>query len=150
MIPNEVYMEGTFRTYNEEWRARAHKLIEDTCKSICSTHGADLDVEVRKGYPFLKNDEELTAKARSRAVEFMGEDHVVDLDIWPAGEDFAYYSQEIPACFYRLGTANDEKGINSMLHTPTFDVEENAISIGAGLMAWLAICEAKRKQYSKN
>ncbi|MBR9861632.1 amidohydrolase [bacterium] len=149
VIPDEVYMEGTFRTYNEEWRAEAHKLIAKTAQNICAIHDAKCEVEVRKGYPFLKNDENLTALARSRAEKYLGTDKVVDLEIWPAGEDFAYYSQIIPACFYRLGTANEEKGLNSMLHTPNFNVDEKSLEVGAGLMAYLAICEANENHNSK-
>jgi amidohydrolase len=141
IIPNEVLMEGTFRTYDEEWRIRAHALIEKMCNDIAESHGATCEAEVRKGYPFLKNDEDLSNNARMWAVEYLGEGNVEDLEIWPAGEDFAYYSQEIPACFYRLGTGNKERGINSMLHTPTFDIDEKALKVGSGLMAWLALKE---------
>jgi amidohydrolase len=103
VIPNEVNMEGTFRAFNEEWRMEAHQIIKDICNSICKAHGAQCEVEVRKGYPFLNNDEELTEKAKNSAIEYLGKENVEELDIWPAGEDFAYFSQEIPACFYRLG-----------------------------------------------
>lgn len=141
VIPNEVYMEGTFRTFNEEWRMEAHQRIEQMCNDICKVHGASCDVEVRKGYPFLNNNEELTEKAKHRAIEYLGKENVEDLDIWPAGEDFAYFSQEIPACFYRLGTRNEAEGLTSMVHTPTFDIDEKALEVGAGLMAYLALKE---------
>jgi amidohydrolase len=136
VIPSEVYMEGTFRTYDEEWRNRAHRLIEKIAKNIADNHGATVDVDVRKGYPFLKNNEVLTQKVRNYAVEYLGEENVVDLELWPAGEDFAFYSQEIPATFYRLGTRNEVKGITSMVHTSTFDIDENALEIGVGFMAY--------------
>jgi amidohydrolase len=141
IIPNEVLMEGTFRTYDEEWRMRAHALIEKMCNDIAESHGAKCEAEVRKGYPFLRNDEDLSNNARKWAEEYLGTENVEDLEIWPAGEDFAYYSQEIPACFYRLGTRNQERGITSMLHTPTFDIDEKALKVGSGLMAWLALKE---------
>ncbi|PCJ64530.1 MAG: N-acyl-L-amino acid amidohydrolase [Bacteroidetes bacterium] len=141
IIPNEVYMEGTFRTYDEEWRMKAHTLIEKICNDIAEAHGAKCEAEVRKGYPFLKNDEDLSNNAQAWAVEYLGAENVEDLEIWPAGEDFAYYSQEIPACFYRLGIRNEAEGITSMLHTPTFDVDEKALKVGAGLMAYLAVRE---------
>ena len=141
IIPNEVYMEGTFRTFDEEWRMRAHTIIEKICNDIATMHGAKCDVEVKKGYPFLKNDTTLSENARNWAVEYLGEENVEDLEIWPAGEDFAYFSQEIPACFYRLGIRNESKQITSMLHTPTFDIDEEALKVGAGLMAYLAINE---------
>ena len=142
IIPNEVYMEGTFRAYDEDWRMKAHSLIEKICIAKAEMHGAKCEVEVRKGYPFLKNDEDLTAKSKAWAQEYLGADKVKELEIWPAGEDFAYYSQEIPACFYRLGVRNEEKGITSMVHTPTFDIDEESLKVGAGLMAWMAIKQA--------
>ncbi len=143
IIPNEVLMEGTFRTYDEEWRIRAHRLIEKICTDTAAMHGATCEAEVRKGYPFLKNDENLSINARMWAEEYLGAENVEDLEIWPAGEDFAYYSQEIPACFYRLGIRNTKRGITSMLHTPTFDIDEKALKVGSGLMAYLAIQELK-------
>jgi amidohydrolase len=143
IIPNEVLMEGTFRTYDEEWRMRAHTLIVKICTDTAAMHGAKCEAEVRKGYPFLKNDEDLSNNARLWAEEYLGTENVEDLEIWPAGEDFAYYSQAIPACFYRLGIRNKERGITSMLHTPTFDIDEKALKVGSGLMAYLAIRELK-------
>ena len=141
VIPNEVIMEGTFRTLNEKWRLKAHDKMVKMATMIAESMGGKCEFEVRKGYPFLHNDETLTAKAKQHAIEFLGPENVIDLDIWMAAEDFAYYSQIIPACFYRLGTRNEEKGIVSSVHTPTFDIDENALEIGSGLMAYLAICE---------
>jgi len=103
--------------------------------------GGSCDIEIKKGYPFLMNHPEVTERARSFAVDYLGEENVVDLDIWMAAEDFAWYSQETDACFYRLGTRNEENGITSGVHTPTFDIDESALEIGAGLMAWIAIVE---------
>ena len=141
VIPNEVIMEGTFRTLDEKWRLEAHDKMVKMATMIAESMGGKCEFEVRKGYPFLHNDETLTAKAKQHAIEFLGSENVVDLDIWMAAEDFAYYSQIIPACFYRLGTRNEEKGIVSSVHTPTFDIDENALEIGSGLMAYLAIRE---------
>lgn len=141
IIPNEVYLEGTFRTLDEEWRAKAHESIVKIAKGISESLGCQCDIEIRKGYPFLKNNPELTQTAIDNAIKYMGEENVVNLDIWMAAEDFSYYSQELPACFYRLGTRNDAKNITSHVHTPTFDIDEDALPIGMGLMAWLAISE---------
>ena len=105
--------------------------------------GGDCDVDIKKGYPFLKNHPEVTARAKKSAIEYLGADNVVDLDIWMAAEDFAWYSQETDACFYRLGTRNEEKGITSGVHTPTFDIDEGALEIGAGLLSWIAVCSLK-------
>ncbi|MBY5951719.1 amidohydrolase [Algoriphagus marincola] len=144
VIPNEVKIQGTFRTLNEEWRAAAHKKMLQLAHGLVESMGGELDFEIRKGYPFLQNDPELTARATDAAKEYLGEENVVDLDIWMAAEDFAYYSQEIDGCFYRLGTRNEAKGIVSGVHTPTFDIEEDALEIGAGLMAWLAVSELEK------
>jgi amidohydrolase len=144
VIPNEVKIQGTFRTLNEEWRAKAHQKMLQIAKGIVEGMGGEVDFEIRKGYPFLQNDPELTARATDAAKEYLGEENVIDLDIWMAAEDFAYYSQEIDGCFYRLGTRNEDKGIVSGVHTPTFDIEEDALEIGAGLMAWLAVAELQK------
>jgi amidohydrolase len=141
VIPNEVYLEGTFRTLDEKWRSKAHELMLRTAQCVAEGFGAAVDFEIRKGYPFLHNNPALTARSKAAALNYMGEKNIVDLDIWMAAEDFAYYSQEADACFYRLGTRNESKGIVSGVHTPTFDIDEEALEIGAGLMAYLAITE---------
>ncbi len=141
VIPEEVYMEGTFRTLDEAWRKKAHEHIERISNEIAKANSIEIDVEIRKGYPFLKNDEIITQKAKDAAIAYLGAEKVVDLDIWMASEDFAYYSQVMPASFYRLGTRNESKGIVSGVHTPTFNIDESALEIGAGLMAWLALNE---------
>ena len=122
VIPDEVYLEGTFRTFDEEWRAEAHEKMIKMATGMAESMGATCDFDVRKGYPFLINNPELTMAARGFAEEYLGKEHVLDLELWPAAEDFSYYSQEIDACFYRLGTGNKSKGIQSAVHTATFDV----------------------------
>jgi amidohydrolase len=139
ILPNFIYLEGTFRTMDEEWRAKAHIKIRQIVEGICAAFGATADLEIRKGYPFLMNNPQLTRKMKAGAIEYLGKENVVDLDIWMAAEDFSYYTQEIPGCFYRLGTRNEAKGIVSGVHTPTFDIDEDALEIGCGLMAWLAV-----------
>lgn len=142
VIPNEVYLEGTFRTLNEEWRKEAHQKMKKMAESIAEGMGGSCDFKIANGYPFLVNEEKLTAKVRSYVVDYLGEDNVQDLDIWMAAEDFAYYSQVADACFYRLGTRNTAKGIGtSSVHTPTFDIDEDALNVSVGLMAYLAIKE---------
>lgn len=143
VIPNEVYLEGTFRTLDESWRQKAHELMVQTAQNIAAAYGGTVDFEIRKGYPFLMNDPSVTARAKKAAIDFLGEENVLDLDIWMAAEDFAYYSQVAPACFYRLGTRNEERGIVSSVHTPTFDIDEKALSLGVGLMTYLALEELK-------
>lgn len=144
IIPDEVKVEGTFRTMDETWRAEAHKRMVKIAEGIAEAMGGVCEFTVLNGYPFLKNDPLLTDSARKNAVDFLGAENVVDLDLWMAAEDFSYYSQQIPACFYRLGTRNEARGIISSVHTPTFDIDEKALEIGAGLMAWLAICELEK------
>lgn len=139
VIPDEVKMEGTFRTMDEEWRTSAHKKMKKMAESIAEGMGGSCDFEIRKGYPYLENHPEFTRLCKAAAIEYLGEENVVDLDLWMAAEDFSYYTHETDACFYRLGTRNEEKGITSGVHTPTFDIDETALKTGAGLLAWLAV-----------
>lgn len=139
VIPNEVKLEGTFRTMDEAWRAEAHIRMKKMAEGIAESMGGTCEFEIRKGYPFLVNEEKLTAQAKQFAEDYLGKENVLDLDIWMAAEDFAYYSQVADACFYRLGTRNEAKGITSSVHTPTFDIDENAFAISTGLMAYLAL-----------
>ncbi|NBP06206.1 MAG: amidohydrolase [Bacteroidetes bacterium] len=141
VIPPEVKLEGTFRTLNEAWRSEAHEKITRMAKGIAESMGGSIDIEIRRGYPFLHNNEELTLRCKNAASIYLGEDKVENLDIWMAAEDFAYYSQEVPSCFYRLGVRNEEKGIVHSVHHPAFDADENALEEGAGLFAWLALQE---------
>jgi len=141
VIPNEVYLEGTFRTMDEKWREEAHVKMKKMAEGIAESMGGRCDFEIRKGYPFLINEEKLTARIRGFAEDFLGKENVLDLDIWMAAEDFAYYSQVADACFYRLGTRNEERGIISSVHTPTFDIDESTLELSTGLMAYLAIKE---------
>ena len=139
VIPNEVKMEGTFRTFDEEWRLQAHELIKKTCEDVASSHGAKAEVDIRIGYPFLKNDDELTLKSIEIAKEYVGAENVIDLDMRMTAEDFSYYSQVMPGCFYRLGTASLDGTNAHGLHNPKFNVDEAAIELGAGLMAYEAV-----------
>lgn len=139
VIPNEVYLEGTFRTMDEKWRAEAHQKMKFMAETIAQAMGGTCEFNIVKGYPVLYNNEALTHKAKQHAIAYLGRENVLDLDLWMAAEDFAYYTHEIPGCFYRLGTRNESKGITSGLHTPTFDIDENALAIGVGLMAYLAV-----------
>lgn len=139
VIPNEVYLEGTFRTMDEKWRAEAHKLMKKMAEGLVESMGGTCEFNIMKGYPYLINEEKLTNAARSHAEDYLGKENVLDLDIWMAAEDFAYYSQAANSCFYRLGTRNEERGITSSVHTPTFDIDETALQTSTGLMAYLAV-----------
>lgn len=144
VIPNEVNIAGTFRAMNEAWRESALGKIKKMAESIAEGMGGKCEVDISRGYPFLQNDPELTDRIRSAAEAYVGSENVVDIDITLGAEDFAYYSQVIPASFYRLGTRNEAKGIVSYVHTPTFDIDEDALRIGPGLMAWMAIRELQQ------
>jgi len=141
VIPNEVKVEGTFRTYDEEWRAEAHVRMKKMAEGIAESMGAQCDFQVMKGYPHLKNHPEYTQANIEAAKAYMGDENVEEIDLWLAGEDFAFYSHHVDACFYRLGTRNEAKGITSGVHTPTFDIDESALKTGMGLFAWLTIAE---------
>lgn len=141
VIPSEVYLEGTFRTFDETWREEAHEKMFKMAVGIAEAMDATCDFDIRKGYPFLVNEPALTARSRTHAEAYLGKENVIDLDLWPAAEDFAYYSQVTNACFYRLGTGNLDKGIHSAVHTATFDIDEAALELSVGLMAYIAIKE---------
>ena len=141
VIPNEVYLEGTFRTMNEPWRDKAHKLIHSIVNNIAESMGGKAELDIVKGYPVLFNDEALTGRVRDHIEDYVGSENIVDLDLWMAAEDFSYYTHQVPGCFYRLGTRNEAKGIVHGLHTPLFNIDEEALSLSTGLMAWLAIRE---------
>lgn len=134
IIPDEVYLEGTFRTMDEIWREEAHKLIKQIAADIAKTMGGECIIDIKKGYPFLKNDESLTNQSILFAKEYLGEENVIDLELRMTGEDFAFYAQQIPGCFYRLGT-----GKSTGLHTSTFNIDEKSIETSIGLMSWMAI-----------
>jgi amidohydrolase len=144
IIPNEVKLEGTFRTMDENSRDEVHKTILEIVSSISKSWGGDYNLDIIKGYPVLFNNEELTNRTRTFAEEYLGKENIVALEPRMTSEDFAYYSQLKPSCFYRLGTGNVSKGITSGLHTSTFNVDENSLEIGMGLMAWIAINELKQ------
>ena len=135
VIPNEVKLMGTFRTMDETWRFRAHELIVQQAASIAIGMGAEIDVKVDVGYPNVYNHEGLNSLAKKEAERFFGKENVEETELRMGAEDFGYYSQLIPGCFFRLGTRNSSRGIVSGVHTPTFNIDEEAIEIGVGAMA---------------
>jgi amidohydrolase len=139
IIPNEVYIEGTFRCMDENWRAEGLEKIQKMAEGMAEAMGAKCEFWIVKGYPFLQNDPDLTKEIRAFATDYVGAENIVNLDLWMGGEDFAFYSQKVDACFYRLGTRNEELGIISGVHTSTFNIDENALEIGPGLMTYMAI-----------
>ncbi len=141
IIPNEVNIAGTFRALNETWRKEALLKIKKIATGIAESMGGQCEVTISHGYPYLENNPELTRRIRKAAEEYVGASNVVDLELTLGSEDFAYYSHVVPASFYRLGTRNEARGITSYVHTSTFDIDEDALGIGPGLMAWMAVCE---------
>lgn len=137
VIPSEVKLMGTFRAMDEAWRFKAHELIRKQTTELVRALGAEASIHIDVGYPFVLNDEALGNAARQKAEEYMGAGNVEETELRMGAEDFAYYSHQVPACFFRLGAGNKAKGITSGVHTPTFNIDENAIEIGMGMMAWL-------------
>jgi len=137
VIPSEVKLMGTFRAMDEEWRKKAHELIRKQCTELAESLGASIDVHIDIGYPSVYNNEKLNEKARSLAAAYSGINQIQTTELRMGAEDFGYYSQVIPGCLFRLGVGNVKKGITSGVHTPTFNIDEAAIELGMGMMAWL-------------
>ena len=139
VIPNEVTLKGTMRTFDENDRKIVKNKIKEFCAEVASSFNVEADLFIEQGYPVLINDVSLTNSLRDKAIDFMGEEKVKDIPQLMTAEDFAWYSHQTKSCMYRIGTSNAEKGIVSKQHTPTFDIDEDALEIGMGLMAWLAV-----------
>ncbi len=139
IVPETVSMMGTFRSLDDDWRIKTHNKLLLIADDVAKEFKADIDFEIKKGYPTLENDILVTQESIKLAKEFLGDENVVNLDIRMTAEDFAYYTKKIPCCFYRLGTANKQKGIVNGLHTSKFDIDEGSLEIGMGLMAYLAV-----------
>jgi hippurate hydrolase len=137
VIPSEVKLMGTFRAMDEEWRFKAHELIRRLSTELVHSMGAEIDLHIDVGYPTVYNHEALNDRTRGLAETFMGAANVETTELRMGAEDFGYYSQVIPGCFYRLGVMNEAKGIVSGVHTPTFNIDEDAIETGMGMMAFI-------------
>ena len=135
VIPSEVKLMGTFRAMDETWRFNAHKRMKEIADGIATSSGAEIDFKIDVGYPTVYNDPVITEKARSIAASTMGNSNIEEGELRMGAEDFGYYSQKIAGCFFRLGTGNKQKNITSGVHTPTFDIDEDAIEIGMRMMA---------------
>jgi amidohydrolase len=146
IIPSEVKIDGTFRTFDETWRGSAHEKITSLAKGMAESMGGTCEVHIDHGYPFLVNDDLATSEAKALAQEYLGPENVIDLDQRMTAEDFAYYSHIIPACFYRLGVKDPSWPTIRNLHTPEFDADERSLETGMGLMAWLAVNQLKPLQ----
>ena len=143
VLSSEVKMLGTLRTYNEAWRAEVHERIRKIVHSIAEAFDATAHCYIQRNVPFVDNDEKLTQRITEACVRYLGHENVLPINQEMTGEDFAYYSQKMPACFYWLGVRNESLGITSALHTSTMNIDEQALEIGSGLMAFLATEELR-------
>ncbi len=141
VIPNEVKLKGTFRAMDEDWRFKAHELIRKMTTDLVKSMGAEADILIDVGYPSVYNNELLHENTKQKAIAFIGAQNVEETEKRMGAEDFGYYTQQIPGCFFRLGVMNEAKGITSGVHTPTFNIDEDAIETGMGIMAWLGCSE---------
>ena len=137
VIPTEVKLMGTFRAMDEVWRFKAHELMMQQAKGLSLATGAEIDFKVDVGYPTVDNEPIITEAAWKLADAYMGASNVEETEKRMGAEDFGYYSQVIPGCFFRLGVRNESKGIIHNVHTPNFNIEEASIENGVGMMAWL-------------
>tara|TARA_B110000902_G_scaffold78158_1_gene93014 strand:- start:6728 stop:7903 length:1176 start_codon:yes stop_codon:yes gene_type:complete len=137
IIPDTVLIKGTFRTFDEKWRFLAHEKMKKIASGICESAGGSCDFDIKVGYPFLVNDVEITKTAINAAEKYLGKKNVINLDLRMTSEDFAYISQSSPSCFYRIGTSDGKT--SKRLHTSKFDIDEKALSISSGLMAYIAL-----------
>ncbi len=143
IIPDSIYIEGTLRCFDETLRNEMHSFIQKTIEKICEENRCSCDLNIMKGYPVLVNNESLTEQTKNKAGEYLSSDKILDLPMRMGAEDFAFYSHHIPACFYRIGVGNADQGITSNIHTSTFDIDEDALKLSTGLMAFLAISTMK-------
>ena len=139
IIPNEVNLMGTFRALDESFRLESHNHMNRIVDQVAKKYNIKIDLNIKKGYPALNNDIQLTLNQINKAKEFLGEKNVIDLPIRMTAEDFSYFANAVPSCFYRLGTGNKDKGLIHGLHTSKFNIDEDSLKIGMGLMAFLAI-----------
>ena len=145
VVPDRVWLEGTFRTMNETWRKQAHRLIEKVSSDIASSLGGSIDLEVRHGYPVLHNHEQITTESASLATQLLGSERVEDMDIRMTAEDFAWFTQSIPGMMYRLGVRKPGTEQVYPLHTPRFKADESALKTGISVLSFLAIELLKKK-----
>ncbi|MEY3592951.1 MAG: hypothetical protein RLZZ38_1945, partial [Bacteroidota bacterium] len=139
VVAGTAQIKGTFRTMDEAWRSQVHAILQAQAKEVAAEFGAKIHLTIAKGYPFLHNDPVLTQNVRGILMQTLGTDHVHELDLRMTAEDFAFYSQERPVCFFRLGVGNEQKGITYAVHHPRFDIDEQALEIGVRCMVQIAM-----------
>lgn len=144
VIPNHVSIEGTFRTMNEGWRKEALQKMISIVRSISEGMGAGCEINIIPGYPALINNPDATAGIMGHAADYLGKENIHSLDIRMTAEDFAFYSEKCPAVLYRLGVKNEQIMSPAELHTPVFDVDEEAIRTGMGALAYITCASLGR------
>ena len=138
VIPEKALIKGTFRTMNEKWRTVAKAKLKDIAQNISEKYGGHIDLNISQGYPFLKNDPELTRSVKNLASITIGKDKVHDLELRMTAEDFAFYSHIVPVCFFRLGVGNISKGITYNVHHARFDIEPKSMLTGLEVFSSIA------------
>jgi amidohydrolase len=135
IIADEVKLEGTMRTLNEEVRTRAIELMKQTLAGITSAYGGGYELEFGSNNPVTYNAPALVDATLPIMRKIMGEKNLITPRPQMGAEDFSFYQKAIPGFFYFLGVGNDKKGITAMIHTPEFDVDEESLVIGVKLMS---------------
>ncbi len=144
VIPDTVHLEGTLRAMNETWRMEAHQQIKNLVEKTCQAAGCTSETNIVVGYPCLINDDDITEKCRQSAIAYLGENYVHELPQRMTSEDFAFYSQEAPSCFYRLGTGWTDPEKNIPVHSSRFNINELALKSGMGLLAFIALSDLSK------
>lgn len=139
IIPSQVHLEGTMRTFSEPWRAEIKQQIGQIAERIAAEHGATVDVNIADGYPCVYNNPELTQQAKDIMIALWGEEHVEELGLRMTAEDFGYYTERYPCLFYRLGVQYSDQRSCGALHNAGFNPNEDALSTGIATFATLAI-----------
>lgn len=135
VIPGEVKLKGTFRTFDEGWRKKALQSIVRICEAVCNQYGGSYELDIPPGYPSLFNDAACTEAVAAQIAEVLGKEQVQWLPMRTSSEDFSFYTQHIPGCFFRLGTNLDGQKYTATVHSSKFDVASDSIIVGAVLMA---------------
>jgi len=139
VIPDQVRLEGTLRTFDESWRKEVQQKIRSIAEGVASSMGGEAKVTISHGYPYVNNDEMLSGEMMKLAGEYLGREQVKQVEPKMGAEDFSYFGREVPACLFVLGIADPAAGIGPNLHTARFDVDEDSIRTGTGLLAWFAV-----------
>ena len=140
IVCDQVTIKGTLRTLDQTTRVFMKKRIIEVAENTAKAFGGSADVRIEEGYAPLINAHAITDAVAHVARKLLGEDNVIIMEHPSLGvEDFAYFAEAVPSCFYNLGTSNPHKGIQAALHENTFDVDEEAIKIGVCLQVLSAL-----------